>query len=345
MRDLRLEFLRRAREHGVPVEGADEVFSWMEGFSVYGFSAAHAASFAELSYASAYMRCHYPAEFFAALLDSQPMGFYSPRLLLNEARSDRAERAPAGHPPLRRGLHRRGGRDGSPRGPPLLQGSLGEVYFVRRLRAAQEAVRLGRGPLPEDGRRERLAGEPRQGRVPRLSGRRVRTVAVARRGKDVTEEEETRLHWAAGDPAATPGELVGIEERRSVEHLPLADTARERMEWEVLGLNISRHPLSPYRAALGKPGSFRARGSGASQWDQDPRGRLARVFTEPPDKERSPRLLPVGRGRAGAVAGDHLPLRVREARTRPAPGRRVLARRQSGANHGGAERRIRFPGA
>jgi DNA polymerase III alpha subunit len=58
----------------------------MEGFSVYGFSAAHGASFAELSYASAYMRCHHPAEFFCGLLNSQPMGFYSPRTLLNEAR-------------------------------------------------------------------------------------------------------------------------------------------------------------------------------------------------------------------------------------------------------------------
>jgi DNA polymerase III alpha subunit len=86
MQELRREFLHRARGNGVPAAEADKVFSWMEGFSVYGFSAAHGASFAELSYASAYMRCHYPAEFFAGVLNSQPMGFYSPRLLLNEAR-------------------------------------------------------------------------------------------------------------------------------------------------------------------------------------------------------------------------------------------------------------------
>ncbi|MDQ3926297.1 MAG: DNA polymerase III subunit alpha, partial [Actinomycetota bacterium] len=68
MRELRREFLWRARARGVPTAAADEVFSWMEGFSVYGFSAAHAASFAELAYASAYMRRHYPAEFFAGVL-------------------------------------------------------------------------------------------------------------------------------------------------------------------------------------------------------------------------------------------------------------------------------------
>jgi error-prone DNA polymerase len=65
MRDLKREFLLRATARGVPAEKAREVFSWMEGFSVYGFPAAHAASFAELSYASAYMKRHFPAGFFS----------------------------------------------------------------------------------------------------------------------------------------------------------------------------------------------------------------------------------------------------------------------------------------
>lgn len=86
MKALQKRFVARAVARGVPEEKARDIFSWMEGFSVYGFSAAHGASFAELAYASAYMRKHYPAEFFCALLNSQPMGFYSPRVLLNEAR-------------------------------------------------------------------------------------------------------------------------------------------------------------------------------------------------------------------------------------------------------------------
>ena len=86
MRKIKEEFVKRAVGHGVPEDEARKVFDWMEGFSVYGFSVAHAASFASLSYASAYIRCHHPAEFFCALLNSRPMGFYSPRVLLNEAR-------------------------------------------------------------------------------------------------------------------------------------------------------------------------------------------------------------------------------------------------------------------
>ena len=47
-----------------------------------------------------------------------------------------------------------------------------------------------------------------------------------------------------------PASWWTLRERRNVEHLPLAETARERMEWEVLNLNVRRHPLSPYRTAL-----------------------------------------------------------------------------------------------
>lgn len=80
MDGIRSRFLRGAAERGVPERTAREVFGWLEGF------AAHAASFAELSYASAYMKRHYPAEFFCGLLNNQPMGFYCPRTLVNEAR-------------------------------------------------------------------------------------------------------------------------------------------------------------------------------------------------------------------------------------------------------------------
>ncbi|MCA1718414.1 MAG: DNA polymerase III subunit alpha [Actinobacteria bacterium] len=94
MKELKEEFVRRAVARGVPKVTAREVFSWMEGFAAYGFSAAHAASFASLSYASAYMKRHYPAEFFCALLNSQPMGFFSPRTLLNEVRREGIEVLP-----------------------------------------------------------------------------------------------------------------------------------------------------------------------------------------------------------------------------------------------------------
>ena len=65
---------------------AESIFNQIKGFSEYGFPESHAASFALLVYASCWIKCHHPAEFLAALLNSQPMGFYSPSQLVQDAR-------------------------------------------------------------------------------------------------------------------------------------------------------------------------------------------------------------------------------------------------------------------
>jgi error-prone DNA polymerase len=77
---------------GMDERGYDETFAkaivaQIRGFSDYGFPEAHAASFALLAYVSAWLKCHHPAAFTAALLNSQPMGFYQPAQLLRDARA------------------------------------------------------------------------------------------------------------------------------------------------------------------------------------------------------------------------------------------------------------------
>jgi error-prone DNA polymerase len=65
---------------------AERVFAQIEGFGEYGFPESHAASFALLVYASAWVKCHHPAVFACALINSQPMGFYAPAQLVRDAR-------------------------------------------------------------------------------------------------------------------------------------------------------------------------------------------------------------------------------------------------------------------
>ena len=65
---------------------AEAIFEQIKGFGEYGFPESHAASFALLVYASCWLKCHHPAEFLAAMLNSQPMGFYSPSQLVQDAR-------------------------------------------------------------------------------------------------------------------------------------------------------------------------------------------------------------------------------------------------------------------
>jgi error-prone DNA polymerase len=69
-----------------PREFAERCFQQIEGFGTYGFPESHAASFANLVYASAWMKCRYPDVFVAAILNSQPMGFYAPAQLVRDAR-------------------------------------------------------------------------------------------------------------------------------------------------------------------------------------------------------------------------------------------------------------------
>lgn len=260
MRDLRREFLRRARENGVPAAGADEVFSWMEGFSVYGFSAAHGASFAELSYASAYMRRHYPAEFFAAVLNSQPMGFYSPRLLLNEARRTRLGVLPPD-------VHLSGGgftveedgtalRVGLRYCKGLSEKSISSIVSERRKRPFASVADLYQRTAVE---RDSLESLVRGGFLDPLAGGSERSRLL----DEAATLPKKRSRGSAGQPEMPlphPASWWASRERRSVEHLPLAVTAKERMEWGVLGLNVHRHPLSPCRAALRELGVVSSEG-------------------------------------------------------------------------------------
>ena len=79
---------------GFPGEFADQVYEQIKGFGEYGFPESHAASFALLAYVSAWLKCHYPAAFTAALINSQPMGFYGAAQLIYDAQAHGVEVLP-----------------------------------------------------------------------------------------------------------------------------------------------------------------------------------------------------------------------------------------------------------
>ena len=79
------------RERGYPDAFAQQIFNQIKGFGEYGFPESHSASFALLVYVSAWLKCHYPAAFTCALLNSQPMGFYAPAQLIRDAREHGVE--------------------------------------------------------------------------------------------------------------------------------------------------------------------------------------------------------------------------------------------------------------
>ena len=263
-------FVEKAMVRGASREAADEVFRQLRGFAAYGFNKAHAACFAIVCNASAWLKAHYPAEFYAGILNNQPMGFYSPRVVLNDARrfglrvlpldvnlsgewfeveddgralrvglayvkemsaaarraivEGRGERAPEsaaacgeGGPPA----------TGLPQGPPRPYTSLSD--FVARTRVSREIT-------------ENLA---RLGAFDALGVRREELVA------------QVPLFYAGAKPAGrAPGDVeatgAGLDQPRLAldEQLGpltfLPDWPRQRrvsIELELLGLNVSAHPL------------------------------------------------------------------------------------------------------
>ena len=283
VRELRSWFVGRAVRRGVDRGKAEEVFSWMEGFGRYGFSAAHAASFAEIAYGSAHMMAHWPAETTAGILNSQPMGFYSPRVILNEARRRGVGVLP---PDLHRsgeGFAVEGGEaDGALRpGLSYCRGlsekAISAIVSEREERPFAGAADLYRRTPIE---RDALVNLIRAGFLDALHPRRDRAALLAEtRGLPKKRRRGTQRELPLPHPASW---WESREGRAAVASLPPPLTDTERQESRVLGLDLRRHPLSahaetlaalgvvPGRELRGLPHGTRARAAGVLESLQAP---------------------------------------------------------------------------
>ena len=84
--ELQDMMVERMVHRGYDRDFAQRCFNQIRGFGEYGFPESHAASFAHLVYVSSWLKCHFPAAFACALLNSQPMGFYAPAQIVRDAR-------------------------------------------------------------------------------------------------------------------------------------------------------------------------------------------------------------------------------------------------------------------
>ena len=91
---FRDKFISGMLANGYDMSIAERCFSQIEGFAEYGFPESHAAAFAMLAYVSAWLKCHHPAVFACALLNSQPMGFYAPAQIVRDVREHGVETRP-----------------------------------------------------------------------------------------------------------------------------------------------------------------------------------------------------------------------------------------------------------
>jgi len=85
MRDIEVKLREGMQRNGIAPEAQEQIIQSITSFALYGFPESHAASFALIAYASAWLKCHYLAAFTAALLNNQPMGFYHPSTIVKDA--------------------------------------------------------------------------------------------------------------------------------------------------------------------------------------------------------------------------------------------------------------------
>src|SRR3989454_2391207 len=85
MKQIEAQLREGMAKNGITGDTAERIITSITSFALYGFPESHAASFALLAYASAYLKVHYPAAFYTALLNNQPMGFYHPSTLVKDA--------------------------------------------------------------------------------------------------------------------------------------------------------------------------------------------------------------------------------------------------------------------
>jgi len=232
---------------------AEQIFSQIQGFGEYGFPESHAASFALLAYASSWLKCHEPAAFLCALLNSQPMGFYSPSQLVQDARRHGIEVRPAdvilsGWDSTLEEF------DAGDAGP----GTEGCRAGGAR---PQPAVRLGlrmlRGLSAEAGERIELARAVR----PFASVADLARRAHLERGDLQVLAGGNALGALAGHRRQALWEAVGAVPDRDllrptepVEEMPLLEAPSEGQDivgdYRAQGLTLGRHPLALLRAQL-----------------------------------------------------------------------------------------------
>lgn len=244
-----------------PREFAERIFEQIKGFGDYGFPESHAYSFALLAYLSAWIKCHEPAAFLCALLNSQPMGFYSPSQLVQDARRHGVEVRPidvrcsdwdsslepssddASKPAVRLGLR-------------LVQG-LSQASMTR----------LAPGPLPS----------PWQdvddfARRTRLDADELRALAHADALRGLAGHRRQQL-WAASGHARQHGLLSDARLPEVAPSLPEAPEGETvLLDYRATGLTLRRHPLALLRARLAE-----RQVRSASELAQMPDGALVRA--------------------------------------------------------------------
>ncbi|HEY3354470.1 MAG TPA: error-prone DNA polymerase [Polyangia bacterium] len=233
--------------NAIGADVAERIYQELSAFADYGFPESHAASFALLVYASAYLKRYHPAAFYAALLNAQPMGFYAPNTIVQDGKRHGVKFLPVSV--------RRSGWD----------------CTLERAEPGGLAVRLGVGLVRGlgDAKREAyeqgLAGEPpktlrelaQRTKLPRIALERLAAIGALRAFAPSRRDAVWDVQALAADDDA--GLLAAAEPEEAPPPLaPMDQAERLAADFGSLGLSVESHPVALWRPRLKRQGVLRA---------------------------------------------------------------------------------------
>jgi error-prone DNA polymerase len=268
MKDIEVKLRAGMERNGITGQVQETIVQAITSFALYGFPESHAASFALIAYASAYLKCHYLAAFTAALLNNQPMGFYHPSILIKDAQRHGLRVLPVD---VRRsewvcsierpgeGVRRRAGEFCLRLG----------FRYVRGLRQqASEAILRARAERPFTSIDDLAV------RVPELRKDEMNMLAEVGALNPLQEIHRRDALWMAERAVRPVGPL--LEPLETIEGAsPLARmTIEERLtvDFHGTGVTIGRHPMAYRRAEMQALGV-----TPAAKLARIPNGRLVRI--------------------------------------------------------------------
>jgi error-prone DNA polymerase len=295
MKEIEVKLRRGLDKNGITGKTQEEIVLAISSFALYGFPESHAASFALIAYASAYLKCNYLAAFTAAILNNQPMGFYQPFTLIKDAQRHGLKILPID---VTRSdwlcTIAEEGKDfglgisdcgfGFESDKPALKGNQkltpNPQSEIRNSKSSLLAVRLGlkyvKGLNQESGQaivRERkvrpFAGiDDLRNRVPELHRdelRKLAAVGALNFIQDRSAREEPRVNrrdalWQVERVVRPAGELYDklCEKDGNSPLLPMTIPERMNADFRGTGLTIGKHPVEYHRTELNKLGALRA---------------------------------------------------------------------------------------
>jgi error-prone DNA polymerase len=312
MREIEAKLRAGMERNGISREAQEQIVLSITSFALYGFPESHAASFALIAYASAYLKCHYLAAFTAALLNNQPMGFYSPATIVKDAQRHGLKVLPVDvmksewECTLEKAV--------SHQPSAVRQASCSRPSVAKNTMALRLGLRYVRGLHEEAG--QAIARERKQGpftsihdlvrRVPQLRKDELNTLAeIGALNSAQLQIEDFRLQIEKSFTTCDPGDKSEIHNRKSaisfhrrdalwsaaaaanpvgplLEQIPEADdkwplqmmTDEEQLvaDFRGTGMTVGPHPMSYHRARMEKMGVRRA-----IDLSQLPNGRKVRI--------------------------------------------------------------------